>query len=280
MLSRVADSIYWMSRYLERAEHSARLLRVRLDTLVEEDADAAERSWLRLTAALGGKPIATPINAAELTNMLAFDMGNRSSMIASVRGARDNARQVREQISSDLWEALNRQYLALMRTDFDAIWNGQSAAFFAEMVDGQLLLRALAHSTMQHGEGWRFLELGRYIERANLISRLIEINFADTLEEPSTTFSSQYFDWIVLLKQCAAFEAYCKVYTARFEPAKIAEFLIFDREFSPFGAVLCRLPCVRRWCRSGRARRHSAVPTWTAFRAVSPRISLMAGSKI
>src|SRR5262245_46887835 len=114
MLSRVADSIYWLSRYLERAEHSARLLRVRLDTMVEDSDAASEQSWLRLTGALGGTIIASgQIDAAEITRSLAFDPMNRASMAASIRAARDNARQVREQISSDLWEALNRQYLSL-----------------------------------------------------------------------------------------------------------------------------------------------------------------------
>jgi uncharacterized alpha-E superfamily protein len=231
MLSRVADSIYWMSRYLERAEHAARLLRVRLDTLVEEGDEAAERSWRRLSGALVGQAPASGSSAIEHTLALAFDRTNRSSMLGAMRAARDNARQVREQISSGLWEALNRQYLELKDLDFEGIWAGHPSAFFGRIVDGLLLLRSIAHSTMQHGEGWRFLELGRYIERASLLSRLIEAYFADMPAEAPQGLSAGYFDWITLLKQCAAFEAYCKAYTARFEPAKIAEFLIFSDEF-------------------------------------------------
>lgn len=232
MLSRVADSIYWMSRYLERAEHTARLLRVRHDTLIEEADEAAGRSWARLLAALGGRglPMEHP-GAADITRFLAFDQSNRSSMIGSVRNARDNARQVRELISSGFWEALNRQYLDLMRINFDALWAGNIGASFNEIVDGFLLLRAIAHSTMHHGEGWRFLELGRYIERASLLCRLTEVYFSEWRPDAAEDPGVRYFDWITLLKQCAAFEAYCKLNTARIEPARVAELLIFDPEF-------------------------------------------------
>lgn len=232
MLSRVADSIYWMSRYLERAEHTARLLRVRHDTLIEEADEAAGRSWARLLAALGGRgpPMERP-GAADITHFLAFDTSNRSSMIGSVRSARDNARQVRELISSGFWEALNRQYLALMRVDFAVFWGGNLGSSFNEIVDGFLLLRAIAHSTMHHGEGWRFLELGRYIERASLLCRLTDVYYSEWRPENTEDPGVRYFDWITLLKQCAAFEAYCKLNTARIEPSSIAELLVFDPEF-------------------------------------------------
>jgi len=232
MLSRVADNIYWMSRYLERAEHTARLLRVRHDTLIEESEAAAERSWARLVAALAGRspPIEDP-SGADITRFLAFDPANRSSMIGSIRSARDNARQARELISSGFWEALNRQYLDLMRVDFDAFWAGNLGASFNQIVDGLLLLRAIAHSTMHHGEGWRFLELGRYIERASLLCRLADVYYSSGRSDMAEDPGVRYFDWITLLKQCAAFEAYCKIHTARIDPARVAELLVFDPEF-------------------------------------------------
>jgi uncharacterized alpha-E superfamily protein len=130
MLSRVADSLYWMSRYLERAEHTSRLLRVRLDTMVEESDEAASNSWLRLAGALRARlPDGKP-DAAAITQHLAFDRVNRSSVFSAVQGARDNARQVREQISSEVWEGLNRQYLQLIEADFDSVWVGSRQPSF------------------------------------------------------------------------------------------------------------------------------------------------------
>jgi uncharacterized alpha-E superfamily protein len=232
MLSRVADSLYWMNRYLERAEHTARLLRVRLDTMVEESDEAASHSWLRLLAALRVRLPEGEADAAAITHHLAFDRLNRSSVLSAVRGARDNARQVREQISSEMWEGLNRQYLQLMQANFDTVWTTQPAGFFRDLGEDLYLLEGLSHATMRHGEGWRFLELGRYIERAQQVSRLLDVHFGDMPGDgPSGLSEPRYFDWIALLKQCTGFEAYCKVYTARIEPAKIAEFLIFDPEF-------------------------------------------------
>jgi uncharacterized alpha-E superfamily protein len=232
MLSRVADSLYWMSRYLERAEHTSRLLRVRLDTMVEESDEAASHSWLRLLAALRARISEGDADAAAITQHLGFDRVNRSSVLSAVRGARDNARQVREQISSEVWEGLNRQYLQLIQADFDTVWSGQPGAFFRDLVEGLYLLEGLSHGTMRHGEGWRFLELGRYIERAQQVSRLLDVHFGDMPSGgPKGLSEPRYFDWIALLKQCTGFEAYCRVYTARIEPAKIAEFLIFDPEF-------------------------------------------------
>lgn len=232
MLSRVADSLYWMSRYLERAEHASRLLRVRLDTMVEESDEAAEHSWLRLLAALREPSPEGTVDAAAITRQLAFDRNNLSSVLNCVRGARDNARQVREQISSEMWEGLNRQYLQLIEADFEQIWSGQATGFFRELVEGLYLLEGLSHATMRHGEGWRFIELGRYIERVQQVSRLLDVHLGDMPGDgPQGLPPPGYFDWIALLKQCTGFEAYCKVYTARIEPSQIAEFLIFDAEF-------------------------------------------------
>lgn len=232
MLSRVADSLYWMSRYMERAEHVLRLLSVRLDTMVEDSEEAAQQSWLRLVAALGARTVAMPVTAPEVTRFIAFDRFNRSSVLSSIASARDNARAVREQISSEMWEHLNRLYLNLMATSFEAVWAGQASSYFRSLIDSLFMFQGITHSTMRHGEGWHFIELGRYIERAQLMSRLLDVHFGEMpADAPEGLQKPRYFDWISLLKQCAAFEAYCRAYTARIEPNQIADFLVFDPEF-------------------------------------------------
>jgi uncharacterized alpha-E superfamily protein len=230
MLSRVADNLYWTSRYLERAEHTSRLIAVKLESLIEETPDEAEISWRRVVAALSGEKFAPSATADtyEMTHALAFDPFNSSALIVSLRLARDNARQVREQISTEMWSRLNRLYLKLAPVDLALIWDDQPARTFRETVEELHMLEGTTYSTMRHGEGWHFLQLGRYIERAQLVSRLLDLYFGPASRAGATP---NYLDWLVLLRFCTAFEAYCKVYTAAIRRDRIAEFLLFDAEF-------------------------------------------------
>jgi uncharacterized alpha-E superfamily protein len=231
MLSRVADNLYWMSRYLERAEHTARLLAVKLESMLEQSKEESETSWRRVVTALTGEapePTAAT-DPFEITHALALDRFNNSSLISSLRLARENARHVREQISTEMWAHLNRLYLRVAPMTMPDVWGGESpSAFFRDTVEQLQMLEGVTNSTMRHGESWRFIQLGRYIERAQLVSRLLDLHF-DAV--PGARPMPQYPDWIVLLKSCTAFEAYCKVYTANIQRDRIAEFLLFDAEF-------------------------------------------------
>ncbi len=229
MLSRVADSLYWLSRYTERAEHTSRLLAVKLESVVEQTREEADAAWARIVAALSAEDCATAAaDAFATTRTLAFDPANPSSLVASLAHARDNARQVREQLSNEYWEHLNRLYLRLQPITIEAIWVHQPARLFRETMQDLYTLEGIAFTTLPHSEGWHFLELGRYIERAQLVSRLLEVHFgfvARTLSKP------RYADWPVLLRFCTAFEPYCKKHTAAIVPERIAEMLLFDPEF-------------------------------------------------
>ena len=233
MLSRVADSLYWMARYLERAEHSARVLAVKLEAMLDQTPEDAGEAWIRVVGALAwpmsdvaqGQPI-------EIARQLTLDKAHASSIVTSVRLARDNARQVRELISTEMWEQINRQFIRLNAHDISHDWSTEPVTFLRTIANDLLLFAGITDSTMRHGEGWHFIQLGRHIERAQLVSRLLDLHFGSLPPDvPGHVRAPRYFEWITLLKQCTAFEAYCKVYTADVEPAKIAEFLIFDREF-------------------------------------------------
>ncbi len=230
MLSRVADNLYWMSRYLERAEHTSRLIAVKLEAMIEQSREDSEASWRRVVACLSSEPHipSGPVDPFLVSQALAFDRFNPSSLITSLRLARDNGRQVREQISTEMWNRLNRLYLKLAPLNLATVWNEQPAHIFREIVEELHTLEGTAYSTMRHGEAWHFLELGRYIERAQLVSRVLEIHFGPASHSGSAL---NYLDWVVLLRFCTAFEAYCKVYTANIRRDRIAEFLLFDADF-------------------------------------------------
>jgi uncharacterized alpha-E superfamily protein len=227
MLSRVADSLYWMSRYTERAEHTARLIAVKLESMIEQSREDAESSWSRVAAALSSQEAAGSADAFGITESMAFDRANSSSLISSLGRARDNGRQVREQLSTEVWEHLNRLYLRLQPVSMQSIWVHQPAELFRGVLEEMHALEGVTYSTLSHGEGWYFLELGKHIERAQLLVRLLDVHF--TMDQGMGP--PKYFDWLVLLKFCTAFEPYTKLYTASIRPPKIAEFLLFDPEF-------------------------------------------------
>src|ERR1700685_1294887 len=233
MLSRVAESLYWMSRYLERAEHTARLLDVGLQLRLDQSPKNSSGRWPRLReASQVPAPEDGQIDAATLTHILTLDRDNSSSILSCVAAARENLRQVREQCSTEMWEQLNRLYLQVNSTTSSEAWLLHSYVFFRAVQDGSHLFHGVTDSTMSHGEGWQYIQLGRYVERTDAIARLIGTYLgrlpytADQAVE-----SEEYLEWIGLLKSCAAFEAYCKRYTAELRPLRVAEFLLLNPQF-------------------------------------------------
>jgi uncharacterized alpha-E superfamily protein len=233
MLSRVADSLYWMSRYLERAEHTARLVNVNLNLTLDRSPVDAARNWGRLLASLPEPPPWALPSPGERTDTTTVDLANRASIAACVGAARENARQVREEISTEMWEGINRLYLAAHRSEPEAAeWTASTNEFLTSTIAGAYQFQGLADATMTHGEGWHFIELGRYLERATATASLLDVQFREagaTGDAPA--FVSEYVEWVGLLKSCCAFEAYCQQYTADIQPRRIAEFLVLNPEF-------------------------------------------------
>lgn len=166
----------------------------------------------------------TDKDAYNLTRTITFDQNNRASILACIVAARENARQVREQISTEMWQQLNRLYLYVKRMSKSKTWRSQPHEFFQSVKEGSHLFQGITDSTMSHNEGWQFIQIGRSIERASTLATLLDHHFdsADSLD---------YLIWVDLLKSCTAFEAYCKVYTADIKPLRIAEFLILNSAF-------------------------------------------------
>ena len=232
MLSRVADSLLWMSRYLERAEHSARLLDVNLALALEQSARPAEQRWGRLLDSLNTLlPVGATCDPYNITWRLTFDSKNPSSIINCISSARENARQVREQISSEMWEQINRFFLQVRQANIDTIWKRQPHEFFRTIKEGIHFFQGLTDSTLGHGEGWQFIQVGRYLERAMATAALLSVYYGKPDDADTAGQTPEYLEWVGLLKSCTAFEAYCRVYTADLRPDRIAEFLLLDPAF-------------------------------------------------
>ena len=238
MLSRVADNLYWMSRYLERAEHTARLIDVNLALDLERSPEARGQYWVRVLQSLQTAPPADGIDAYKVTRHLTFDQSNPASVVACILAARENARQVREQISSEMWEQINRFYLTVRGTTIDAIWRRQPHEFFRSVKEAIHFFQGLTDSTLGHAEGWQFIQAGRFLERGNAIATLLGAYYERSERQPAgeaddrvADQTAQYLEWVGLLKSCTAFEAYCRVYTADVTPDRITEFLLLDPVF-------------------------------------------------
>jgi|SRR5579871_97225 len=226
MLSRVADNLYWMSRYLERAEHTARIMGVQLNLMLEHDVSSTGRRWPRVLEALGSKdPIAgDPFLAAQSYAL--------SQIVGSIAAAREDARQVREQISSEMWEELNRLFHESKRTGTAEMFSSQPYELLSMILEHSLLFQGVTDSTMLHGEGWQFIQAGRFIERVQQTARLIDFHFKDFfIPSGESINAAEHMEWVGLLRSCTAFEAYCKVYTAEVRPEWVAEFLMLSAEF-------------------------------------------------
>ena len=241
MLSRVADSLYWMSRYLERAEHTTRLLDVNLNLMLDESGTSADRRWQRVLQALGKpKGVEWTGDPYALARTLTFDTGNKASILSCIISARENSRHVREQISTEQWHQLNSLYLHVTRPEMQGdlhvrqsmAGDAQPSDFLQQVREAVHQFQGVSDSTMSHGEGWQFIQVGRYIERASATALLLEAYHEDLWGQPDRPLEgNEYLDWMGLLRSATAFEAYCKVYTADLTPDRILEFLLLDEEF-------------------------------------------------
>jgi len=175
-----------------------------------------------------------------LTQALTFDTGNKASIVSCIIAARENSRHVREQISTEQWHRLNSLYLQVTRTDMQIARQAEAMAagitspseFLQSVMEAVHQFQGVTDSTMNHGEGWQFIQVGRYLERASATALLLEAYHVDLWEHPERVGEgNEYLDWMGLLRSATAFEAYCKVYTADLTPDQIFEFLLLDAEF-------------------------------------------------
>ena len=239
MLSRVADNLYWMSRYLERAEHTASLIDEHLNLMLDSLSISEDQRWTGVVSSLG---VSMPASeAASVAHALTFDVESRSSIVNCIEAARENARHVREQTSSAMWEQINRLFHAVRDSGVEEQWHSDPRSFLTMVREGAHLFQGITDSTMNHDQGWRFIQLGRFIERAGAMAVLLDVHFrafASDQQQGQSSELSEHLEWIGLLKSCAAFEGYCKVYTADVRAERVAEFLLLNEVF-PHSVRFC-----------------------------------------
>jgi uncharacterized alpha-E superfamily protein len=232
MLSRTADHVYWMSRYIERAENLARMLEVNYRmSLLPHDAQIVERCWAAtltiiglLDAFLQRYQAVTPANAIAF---MAFDRDNPGSIYSCLRQARENARAVRGTLTSEIWETLNATWLEMRVTGVRHASGSDVANFFEWVKDRSHLARGVVQGTMLCDEAWHFIWLGTYLERADSTSRILDVKYHLLLPHGEQVGgSADYYQWSALLHSVSAFEIYRRVYRDLITPRRVAELLV------------------------------------------------------
>lgn len=234
MLSRVAESIYWLARYIERAENVARIMDANYHMILDLPPGIGEQ-WEPLVVTTGDETLFREhydaFNRENVVRFLTFDTRNPNSILSCLCLARENARSVREWISSEMWQQINTFYLLLK----DASRNGGGIElpheFFEEIMAASHLFTGLAENTMTHGEGWQFVRLGRMLERADKTARIIDVKYFILL--PSLDYVGTPFDhilWGAILRSASAFEMYRQRF-GQIAPDHIIDFMVLDAAF-------------------------------------------------
>ncbi|MGN0855000.1 MAG: alpha-E domain-containing protein [Kiritimatiellia bacterium] len=233
MLSRVADSIYWLGRYVERAENVARLIDVNLQ--LQLDLPGEERPWEPVIRT-GGNDAAffAKYSQASLENaltFLTFDRENPSSILCDVARARENARTVRENIPSELWTVVNHFYLRLAAEDAPGRMLESPHEFFDRVKEFSQLAVGIMQSTLNRDEAWNFARIGRMIERADQTSRILDTKYFILLPDISMVgMQLDNVQWTALLKSCSAFQMFRQRHS-EVTPRHVSEFLLLSKDF-------------------------------------------------
>ncbi len=237
MLSRVADSVFWMSRYIERAENVARFIDVNMHLAMDLGGEGVRPAdqWAPLVVTTGDNELFVQLygepNQHDTIEFLTFDDRNPNSILSCLRAARENARTVREMISSSMWEELNKFYLMVRSAKTAGDITESAYDFFKQVKLSSHLLEGITVATMSHGEAWHFARMGRLIERADKTSRILDVKYYVLLPSASAVGTPlDTVQWSALLESASALEMYRKRF-GRIKPVNVADFLILDREF-------------------------------------------------
>lgn len=252
MLSRVAENLYWLSRYVERAENLARLLDAAFFLDLDSSglpADQAGPAPVEVILTILGCRDAylddnRRIDREGVLEFLTFDRTNPQSIVGLVGRARENARGTQEALSAESWSHINRFYLYLNGHRAQKRFQASPPRFFDAVKRACILASGLIDSTLPRNEVFHFLQIGRYLERVDQISRIVNAQ-SQSLREADTnsTPSANLVHWTSLLRSCSAYEAYLRTYRNRVEPGSVVRYLVLDADFPRamrFGVVRCR----------------------------------------
>jgi uncharacterized alpha-E superfamily protein len=236
MLARVAENMFWMGRYVERAEDTALLLDVTYHGLLESAVQEEHEAWRTLLEVLHALPGYgdRPYGGEDVARYLVLDQANPGSIVSSVARLRENARSVRELVSTELWQVVNNFYLDLRARDLAADLERQPHGLYGMVKLRCQTIYGVASETMPRDDGWRFIALGRMLERAEMTCRLLNVRYRQLTGSPHAGFH----DWVQVLKSASAYEAYRKSYQVQMDPGHVVEFLLFRENF-PRSVLFC-----------------------------------------
>jgi uncharacterized alpha-E superfamily protein len=235
MLARHAESLYWAGRYIERAADTARIVDVTYHGLLESTPLEAEQAWrdllsvLRLDASFAQRQ--RGVSAVSVSEFVVVDGDNPGSIVSAVARARENLRSVRELVTTDLWESINTFHLGLRLRDLRADLEQQPYELYRMVKERCQMVAGVAAETMPRDDGWRFLQLGWMLERAEMTCRLLDVRYGDGR-------TRDFHHWMGTLKSASALEAYRKTYRSSMAARDVIDFLLMSRTF-PRSALFC-----------------------------------------
>ena len=235
MLARHAENLFWAGRYIERAEDTARILDVTYHGLLESAPTEAARAWADVLAVLrlanDFDELGQGCDAVSVSQFLVSDRDNPGSIVSAVARARDNLRSVRELVSTELWESVNRFHLDMRARDLRADLEAEPYQLYSFVKRRCQLVSGVATETMPRDDGWRFLQVGWMLERAEMTCRLLDVRYGGEQV-------AGFHHWLGTLKSASASEAYRRVYRGSMDPADVLEFLLLSRHF-PRSVLFC-----------------------------------------
>lgn len=238
MLSRVANLVYWLARYLERADNSARIVDVNTQFVLDVPVQAGseERAWDPIILASGDDKLFRELypqsGESAVIDFVLFNQRNPNSVISCINQARENARCIREQLSTETWEQLNRLYLELHGRNFADYQRVGSTEFLNRIRLGIQLFYGIAGNMLPQNEAWHFYNLGRFLERADNTSRLIDVKYFALLPSAQDVGTAlDTLQWGAVLRSCSAFEAFRKSRRGQITIERVVDYLILDEVF-------------------------------------------------
>jgi uncharacterized alpha-E superfamily protein len=240
MMARDADAMFWMSRYVERAEHISRLLLVNSNLLIDVGDLAPkllQQQWQSVLTIMRTEPATTVEGPARelgtrIAQYMTFDGENANSMLTCLSRARENARGIRENISAEMWEAINTLYWSIRSDDAPARFEESPDDFYRQVMTGSMLFQGLTDHTLAHDQRWLFTQLAKYLERIDVTCRVIETKFS-ILQSAGGQMEAalRNIQWMAVLRSCCSIEAYRRHYLGEMDPLRVASFLILERSF-------------------------------------------------
>jgi uncharacterized alpha-E superfamily protein len=240
MLSRVANCLYWLARYIERADNTARIIDVNLQLLLESrrlDPAQLAAYWMPVVESTGDHELFATLypkpTGESVTEFLLFDPSNGNSLLSSVAQARENARMVRDQVPAEMWEEINRLYLFFRSPKARELWESSPFDFLQQVRSSALTFVGISYASTPHNDGWNFIQVGKFLERADKTTRMLDIRHATLPKQgmPGAISQADALGWSAVLRSCSAWDAYKAIHGSEVHPRLVAEYLLLSDEF-------------------------------------------------